>query len=71
MAADRTELCDVGDKFPQERERLVALHADWSRQLGIRQWDELIAMPQAGRFRGWQEDDAERRRRITDSRIDQ
>ena len=63
MTADRTELCDVAGANPGQAKRMAAAHAEWSRDLGIREWEDLIAMPQAGRFRQWQEDDSARQRR--------
>ena len=66
MVADRTELCDLADANPRQRDRLAAAHAELSRELGIRDWEELIAMPQAGRFRQWQEDEVARQRRRAD-----
>ena len=63
MAADRTELRDLAAKNPRQVDRMAAAHADWSRELGVREWEDLIAMPQAGRLRSWQEDDAARQRR--------
>ena len=63
MVADRTELCDLSDANPRQRDRMAATHAELSRQLGVRPWDELVAMPQAGRFRSWQEDDVARQKR--------
>ena len=70
MDADRTELQDLAAANPRQVDVMAAAHAEWSRELGVREWEELISMPQAGRLRSWQEDDKERLRRAAESRPD-
>ena len=53
LARDRTELCDLAAADPGRRDRMAAAYREWSAQVGVSNWDELIAMPRAARYRDW------------------
>ena len=56
MAADRTELCDLSETSPAVRGRLERAYSQWAQDVGVGDYDALIASPQAARFRRWTED---------------
>ena len=53
LAKDRTELCDLAASNTRRRDRLIAAYQEWSAEVGVSNWDELIALPRAARYREW------------------
>ncbi len=56
---DRTELHDLAAANAPVRDRLVAAYEEWANEVGVGDWDKLIASPAAARFRSWIEAEAE------------
>ena len=53
LARDRTELCDMATANSGRRDRMIAAYQEWASDVGVSNWDELIALPQAARYREW------------------
>ncbi len=50
---DRTELCDMAAVNPRRRDSMVNAFERWADQVGVSDWSQLIALPQAARYREW------------------
>ncbi|MXX66442.1 MAG: arylsulfatase [Chloroflexi bacterium] len=53
LVRDRTELCDMAAVNPRQRDSMVDAYQRWADRVGVSDWDRLIAMPQAARYREW------------------
>ena len=53
LERDRTETCDLAATDPRRRDAMANSYQEWAGRVGISDWDRLIALPQAARYRDW------------------
>ena len=53
LVRDRTELCDLAAVNRRQRDSMVDAYQRWAERVGVSDWNRLIAMPQAARYREW------------------